>query len=326
MNRIIISMGDPAGIGPEIILKYFSRKDNRDNAKIVVVGTTAILEKCKTNLNINVNIKKFETFEQINNNDMYVIDVEKNIDDVEVGKPSVAGGSLSMAYLDTALKMVQEGKADALVTAPISKEAINLAGYKYAGHTEFLAEKTGTKDFGMVLRGDKITVILNSTHVSLNDAVKKVKKDSIYSKILLAERARKELGIKGKIAVAGLNPHNGENGLFGNEEAQEIEPAVKLAQAQGIDVEGPVVPDTLFVKMLRDRYGIAVVMYHDQGLIPMKMESFGHGVNITVGLPIIRTSVDHGTAYDIAGKGIADEGSLRKAVENAVIMIHNKKN
>ena len=260
----------------------------------------------------------------VKNGVMHLINEECIFDDIEIGKVSKEAGKMSMLYLEKALRVVKNGYFDAIVTAPISKDAINLAGYKYDGHTGWFAEKTNTTDYGMVLKGKKITVVLNTTHVSMQDAVKSVKKDSIVKKILLAQRAKEELGIDGKIAVAGLNPHNGEEGLFGDEEAREIAPAVAEARAMGIDVEGPIVPDTLFVKMLRDDYNIAVVMYHDQGLIPMKMESFGAGVNITVGLPIVRTSVDHGTAFNIAGKGIADYGSLKEAVKTANVIINRR--
>lgn len=327
MKNIVITMGDPAGVGPEIILKYMSKFNEykKDNLKIVISGSIEILKKTSEKMGIQIGIEEFKNFEQVDNSKIYVIDSKLECRDLIIAQPSFLSGKLSMDYLDNALKYVMGGLADAVVTAPISKDAINMAGYNYSGHTEYLAEKTNTKDFGMVLKGNKITVVLNSTHISLKEAIEKVTEESVLQKIILANTAKKELGIKGKIAVAGLNPHNGENGLFGNEEQEKIVPAIKRALEMGIDVEGPIVPDTLFVKMMRDVYNIAVVMYHDQGLIPMKMESFGNGVNITVGLPIVRTSVDHGTAFDIAGTGIADEGSLEKAVETAVNIVKNRK-
>lgn len=320
MNKLLITMGDPAGVGPEIIIKFYQdyHRDWHEYRFLpVVCGSKNVLEKYLKLFDSKIKVVEInESQYNIKTIDYYtipLINIESN-EEIIPGKVSFEAGKLSMQYLEKAVELVKNGSFDALVTAPISKDAINLAGYKYSGHTEFLAEKTGIENFGMVLKGNKITVVLNSTHVSLSDAVKLVKKESILKKIILADIAKREIGIKGKIAVAGLNPHNGENGLFGNEEEMEIAPAIEEAKSMGIDVEGPIVPDTLFVKMLKDEYNIAVVMYHDQGLIPMKMESFGRGVNVTVGLPIVRTSVDHGTAFDIAGKGEADFGSLTEAL------------
>lgn len=331
INRVIITMGDPAGIGPEIVVKFFEElyKLEEKNLFIAVCGSKSVLQHYIDKTNSLVEIVEIEDNDKIKdliarNGIMHLINVDCEIDDIEIGKVSMNAGNLSMKYLEKALRCVKNGFFDGVVTAPISKDAINLAGYKYDGHTGWFAEKTHTTDFGMVLKGNKITVVLNTTHVSMQDAVKAVKRESIVKKIVLAQRAKEELGIEGKIAVAGLNPHNGEEGLFGDEESREILPAVEEARAMGIEVDGPIVPDTLFVKMLKDDYNIAVVMYHDQGLIPMKMESFGNGVNITVGLPIVRTSVDHGTAFDIAGKGIAECGSLKEAVRTANVIINRR--
>lgn len=251
---------------------------------------------------------------KLENGKMHLINIDTNLDDLEFGKHSKKGGELSVKYLDKAMELCQGKYVDGMVTCPISKDSINMAGYKYSGHTEYLAEKSNTEDFAMVLKGKKVVVLLNSTHVSLKEAINRVTKDSLSKKIRMAEKAKKELGLTGPIAVAGLNPHNGENGLFGREEIEIIGPAVEEAKQEGIECEGPIVPDTLFTKVLKGQYSISVVMYHDQGLIPMKMESFGMGVNVTIGLPFVRTSVDHGTAFDIVGKNLADIGSLREAV------------
>lgn len=329
MNKIIITMGDPAGVGAEIVLKYIKELGNI-NFLPVVVGSKSILDYYNKIYNINLKIIEVESdrlekikFEKAT---LYLINIDMSIDDLKFGEDSKLAGEYTMKYLETACDLVESGLFDAMVTAPLSKDSINRAGYKFGGHTSFLANRFDTKNFGMVLKGKKITVVLNTTHLSIAAAVKEVKKESILKKIILADRAKKELGINTKIAVAGLNPHNGENGLFGDEEEKEIIPAIKEAKELGIDVEGPIVPDALFVKMLKDEYNIAVVMYHDQGLIPMKMESFGKGVNITVGLPIIRTSVDHGTAFDIVGENRADSGSLNSAVDSANMIIKNRKN
>ena len=323
-------MGDPAGIGPEIILKFYQGiKSEMMNNLPITVGSARILEDYIKKFKMNLRIEKIIDIENISARAfdvgcIPVIDIDTG-EDVEIGKVSMEAGKLSMLYLEKAVELCKQGVFQGLVTAPISKDAINLAGYKYSGHTTFLAHETNTRDFAMVLKGNKVVVLLNTTHLSIIDAVKRVKKEHILNKIIIAQRAKEELGLNGPIAVAGLNPHNGENGLFGREEIEEIEPAVEEAKKLGIDVVGPIVPDTLFVKALRDEYSIIVVMYHDQGLIPMKMESFGMGVNITVGLPFVRTSVDHGTAFEIAGKGAADEGSLLEAVRLATVNIENRR-
>ena len=323
-------MGDPAGIGPEIILKFYQGIKSETEATVpITVGSARILESYIKKFKMDLKIQKIDNTENISDRVfgagcVPVIDIDTG-DNIETGKVSMEAGKLSMLYLEKAVELCKQGVFQGLVTAPISKDAINLAGYKYSGHTTFLAHETNTRDFAMVLKGNKIVVLLNTTHLSIIDAVKRVKKDHILNKIVIAQRAKEELGLDGPIAVAGLNPHNGENGLFGTEEIEEIGPAVEEAKKLGIDVVGPIVPDTLFVKALRDEYSIVVVMYHDQGLIPMKMESFGMGVNITIGLPFVRTSVDHGTAFEIAGKGVSDEGSLSEAVRLATVNIENRR-
>ena len=209
-------------------------------------------------------------------------------------------------------------KIDAVVTAPINKKAIQTAGFKYPGHTEIFAEKTGTKGYAMMLYSDKLNVAHVSTHMSLLNACKTLKKERVEKVIELANSSLKDLGIETpKIAVAGLNPHAGEQGLFGEEEINEIKPAVENAKEKGIEAFGPIPPDTVFVKAVNGEYDIVVVMYHDQGHIPVKLLGFDSGVNVTLGLPIIRTSVDHGTAFDIAWEGKAYDTSLIKAVEVA---------
>lgn len=331
MTRLVITMGDPCGVGPEILLKFFEiiYKLEDKNLFVCAIGSKSILEYYKKKLKIDVNIECINSMGisdlRIKTGVMHLINIDTDIEKIEFGKHTELGGALSMKYLEKAVELCQYKYVDGMVTCPISKDSINLAGYKYSGHTEFLAHKAKTDDFAMVLKGKKVVVLLNSTHVSLANAIKKVTKDSVLKKIQIANNAKKELGLTGKIAVAGLNPHNGENGLFGTEEIEIIGPAVEEAKKMGIDCEGPIVPDSLFVKVVKGEYALSVVMYHDQGLIPMKMESFGMGVNITVGLPFIRTSVDHGTAFDIVGKNLADEGSLREAVKIACDMANIKK-
>lgn len=331
MNRLVITMGDPCGIGPEIALKFFDElyKVEDKNLFVALIGSKKVLEAHikKSNMDLEI-IEITDSMSQnmrMENGKLPLFNIDAEDKEFEVGKHTKLGGEYSVKYIDKAIELCSKRYFDGMVTCPISKDSINMAGFKFSGHTTYLANKTNTDDYAMVLKGDKVTVLLNTTHLSLVDACKAVKKDNILKKIKIAERAKEEIGLSGTIAVAGLNPHNGENGLFGREEIEEIGPAVEEAKKLGIDVDGPIVPDTLFVKVVQGQYALSVVMYHDQGLIPMKMESFGMGVNITIGLPFIRTSVDHGTAFDIVGKGSANHGSLREAVRIASEMVRIKK-
>lgn len=331
MNRLVITMGDPCGIGPEIAVKFFDElyRVEEKNLFIALVGSKSVIDEYIKKNNINIEIIEIDEESSKNmtmkNGQLPLFNIDTNGEEFHLGEHTALGGEYSIKYIDKAIDLCSKKYFDGMVTCPISKDSMNMAGYKFSGHTTYLANKTNTDDYAMVLKGDKVTVILNTTHLSLADACKAVKKENILKKIKIAEKAKKEIGLSGTIAVAGLNPHNGENGLFGREELDEIGPAVVEAKNLGIDVEGPVVPDTLFVKVVKGHYAISLVMYHDQGLIPMKMESFGMGVNITIGLPFVRTSVDHGTAFDIVGKNIADVGSLREAIKIGNQMITIKK-
>jgi len=222
-------------------------------------------------------------------------------------------------YIKKAVGLAMEKKVDGIVTAPISKEALKLAGFRWPGHTEMLAEFTGAKEYAMMLVGGPLRVILVTIHTALRNVPDLITKERVFGTILLARKACTMLGIEEpKIAVAGLNPHAGESGVLGNEEIKEIVPAVTLANEQGIAVQGPYPPDVVFHKAYNGDVDMVVCMYHDQGLIPLKMIAFDKGVNVTVGLPIIRTSPDHGTAYDIAWKGVADPSSMREAIKLAL--------
>nr|MBA3471652.1 4-hydroxythreonine-4-phosphate dehydrogenase PdxA [Rubrobacter sp.] len=217
-----------------------------------------------------------------------------------------------------ATELALEGSVGAIATAPLNKEAMHMGGYKYPGHTEILAELTGTKDFAMMLQTEELRVIHVSTHVSLREAIDRVSKERVLTVIHLARDALAKIGVEEpKIAVAGLNPHAGENGLFGDEDTEHIAPAVAEAREEGIDVTGPHPPDTVFAKARKGEFDMVVVQYHDQGHIPIKLMGFEGGVNVTVGLPFFRTSVDHGTAFDIASTGRADHSSMRTAIELA---------
>jgi len=328
-----ITMGDPAGIGAEITVKALSNLEIYNLAIPVVIGSKVVMEDAINFIPANVSLNVIDDIKQAKGKygiiDLFDLD-NITLDDFKYGMVSAAAGKASIEYIFKAIELAKEGRVDAVVTGPIHKEAINAAGYQYAGHTEIFAEKTNTKDYAMMLVDEDMRVIHVSTHVPLRKACDLVKKERILTVIHLADKVLKDLGIKNpKIGVAGLNPHAGEGGLFGKEEIEEIIPAIIQAKKEGIDVEGPIPPDTIFSKVIGGQYDIAVVMYHDQGHIPMKVIGFKYnketnkwstmsGVNVTVGLPIIRTSVDHGVAFGKAGEGRANEESMVEAIKMAI--------
>ncbi|WP_330596637.1 4-hydroxythreonine-4-phosphate dehydrogenase PdxA [Romboutsia faecis] len=337
-----ITMGDPASIGPEITVKTLADKTIYDKCQPIVVGDVSVMEEAVKIVGRENDIKihginsvdeALFTPGTIDVYDMKLVD----INELKRGEVSIMSGNAAFQYVKKVIELAMENKIDATVTNAINKEAINLAGYHYSGHTEIYAEFTNTEKYTMMLAHENLRVVHVSTHVSLREACDRVKKDRVLEVIRIANQACKELGIKEpKIGVAGLNPHSGENGMFGREEIDEIIPAINIASEEGIIVEGPVPPDTVFSKAKGGWYDIVVTMYHDQGHIPLKVVGFVYnheeqkwdavaGVNITLGLPIIRTSVDHGTAFDQAGKGIANELSLINAIEYAIPMAQNKK-
>lgn len=337
-----ITMGDPAGIGPEITIKALQQESIYQSCRPVVVGDVSVLQKVMgipqlPKMEINIIENPSEAIYE--KGTLNVIDLKciENINSFQQGVISKEAGRAGFQYVKKVIELAMEGKVDATVTNAINKEAINLAGYHYSGHTEIYAEFTNTKKYTMMLAHDSIRVVHVSTHVSLREACDRVKKDRVLEVIHIANKACKDLGIEQpRIAVAGLNPHSGENGMFGTEEIEEIIPAIKLAQTEGIIVDGPVPPDTVFSKCRGGWYDIVVAMYHDQGHIPLKVIGFQYnkeekkwdavaGVNITLGLPIIRTSVDHGTAFDQAGSGQANELSLLNAIDYAVSLAKVRK-
>lgn len=341
MKPIIgITMGDPAGIGPEITLKVFSKGEIHDRCRPLVVGDAKVLECAKAlvgaeQMTIHAVTKPEEALYQkgtVDVLDMNLIDM----DDLKLGEIKSVSGEAAFQYVKKVIELALEHKVDATVTNAISKEAINLAGHHFAGHTEIYAHYTGTPKYTMMLAHKNLRVVHVSTHVSLREACDRVKKDRVLEVIKIADSACKEMGIENpKIGVAGLNPHCGENGMFGTEEAEEIMPAIREARNQGIQADGPVPPDSIFSKARGGWYDIVVAMYHDQGHIPLKVIGFVYnetagkwdaveGVNITLGLPIIRTSVDHGTAFDQAGTGSANELSLENAIDYAIRFVSNK--
>jgi len=324
-----ITMGDPAGIGPEIILKALSRESIYRQAVPVVLGDGTILSRAKGYVGAAVDIRRVDSPAQATGRfgvvevlDLRNIDPEMCIP----GVLSAEAGRAAVAYVSKAIDLALAGELDAVVTAPINKEAMHRAGYPYAGHTEIFAERTETRNYALMLVAGRFRVLHVSTHVSLREACERVKKERVLQVIRLAHAVGAVWRLETpRVAVAGLNPHAGEQGLFGQEERDEIAPAVAAARTEGIDARGPLPPDTLFHRASRGEFDFVVAMYHDQGHIPVKLSGFERGVNVTVGLPIIRTSVDHGTAFDIAGKGTASPRSLLEAIRLAIRMARHRR-
>ena len=317
-----ITMGDPSGIGPEIILKSYERKGIR-KVKIIVIGDYGVMLAAYNMLNINsFRLNRIENIHEciFNKEVLNILDLKLiSKDELHPGKVQAASGNAAFECIRKAVDLVMNHAIHSIVTAPLNKEALQLAGHHYSGHTEILAALTGTKDYAMLLYEKKLCVIHVSTHVSLLEAISRVKGDRIEKVIEMANAVIKKLGKDmPRIAVAGINPHAGENGLFGTEEIKEITPAVNRMKEKGINVEGPIPPDTVFLQAVKGKYDIVVAMYHDQGHIPLKLIGFNSGVNVTVGLPFIRTSVDHGTAFEIAWQGKANENSLVEAIKLSI--------
>lgn len=319
MKKIAITMGDPGGIGPEVIVKSLNKAEVLDCCSPLVIGNCYVMENALKLLNIPLQLRVLQSPEESNPSPgrIEIIDEgEKMI--FKRRKATVEGGFLSVACIKKAVKLAVEGQVDAVVTAPISKESLKMAGLPWPGHTELLAELTHSRDYAMMLVGRMIRVILVTIHMPLRKVPDYINKDSVLRTIRLAKKACDMLEIYSpRIAVAALNPHAGESGIFGDEENAHIKPAVAKALSEGIPVEGPFPPDTVFHRAYKGEIDIVVCMYHDQGLIPLKMIAFDEGVNITVGLPIIRTSPDHGTAYDIAWSGKANPASMLEAIKLA---------
>jgi 4-hydroxythreonine-4-phosphate dehydrogenase len=322
---IAITMGDPAGIGPEIVAKLHDADELFKACRPVVIGSAAIMNKAIKDFGLSVAVRAVAAPADARpeRGRMDILDLA-NVDPAKHlwGRPNAASGKAVVEYIKRATDLAMRKEVDAIATAPINKEMMNAAGFAYSGHTELLADLTGTKEFGMMFVGGGLRLILATIHHALKDVPRLITKDRVLKTIRLAHRSLKGFCVdRPRIGVAALNPHASEGGLFGNEEWNEILPAVLEARGEGIDASDPLPADTLFAKARQGHYDIVVAMYHDQGLAPLKMLAFGNAVNITVGLPIIRTSVDHGTAYDIAGKGCADPSSLREAVRMAAEMI-----
>ena len=317
VNFVGITMGDPAGIGPEISLKAIDAKTEYQQY-VLIYGSYDVLQYYHQRLQLTtplVRIEKVQDFQPGKINVISVVDLAIG-KDIEIGQVSPVAGDAAYQYIARAISDALKGDIRVVTTAPLNKEALHKGGHNFDGHTEIFATLTKTKSYTMMLWSEHMSVVHVSTHCSLREACDRATKARVLECVHLADKAMKQLGVETpRIAGAGLNPHSGEAGLFGREEIDEIIPAVQAAQQEGLDVDGPVPPDTVFLKAYNGVYDIVVAMYHDQGHIPMKMVAFDSGVNVTLGLPIIRTSVDHGTAFDIAGKGIAKADSMCYAVD-----------
>ncbi len=319
LKKLAITMGDPGGVGPEIIIRAILSPKVRECCYPVVIGDRKVMEAALQLIDRHADLRTIRTPEESapSTKTIELIEVD-SLNIFKKGKATAEGGRACAVYIRTAVELAMAGQVDGIVTAPISKEALKLAGLKWPGHTEMLAELTASDDFGMMLTGGPLRVILVTTHTSLRTVPAMITRDRVLKTIRLARKACDMLGIESpRIAVAGLNPHAGEAGIFGDEEIREIMPAVEEAKREGAMVSGPFPPDTVFHKTYRGAFDIVVCMYHDQGLIPLKMIAFETGVNLTVGLPFVRTSPDHGTAYDIAWKGKADASSMIEAIRLA---------
>ncbi len=315
-----ITMGDSSGVGPEILLRAYRDQDLRAN--FVAFGDLAVLAACNRRLGYAVPLRTVEAPSDWQAGALNVIDLSLLEEaDISIGRISAKSGAAARAYVVAAARAALAGQIAAMVTLPMNKEATQLSDPHFTGHTELIGSVCGARDVTIMLASEQLIVTHVSTHVSLRTAIERVKKERVARIIELTCEAVARLKPSPRVAVAGLNPHAGENGLFGREEIEEIQPAVAWARERGLPVEGPFPPDTLFYMAVRQqRFDAIVCMYHDQGHVPLKLLDFEGGVNVTLGLPIIRTSVDHGTAFDIAWQGVASTRSLVAAFDFALKM------
>lgn len=336
--RLAITLGDPAGIGPEVIVKALARADVRSACRPLVVGDADALRETAARLGASIALDvlgadavstmapgrgtvraatRIAPGARATRHRLAVLPVSQlSVRARRPGRPTIEGGRASYRYVETATRLALEGTVDAIVTAPINKAAVTRAGFPISGHTELLRELTGAREVRMMLAGDRLRVVLVTMHLPLAAVSRALDLRAVTRTIVIAdEHLRKYHGLgRPRLAVAGLNPHAGERGLFGTEETTIIAPAVRRARQAGIDASGPYPADSLFFRAVSGEFDAVIAMYHDQGLIPLKLLHFHDGVNVTMGLPILRTSPDHGTAYDLAGTGTADAGSMAAAV------------
>jgi len=314
-------MGDASGVGPEIIAKALMIKSIYEICRPLVIGDADVMAKAikVASARLKINSVKSVSEGKFVYGTMDILDLNNiRMDSLKIGQVDEMTGKAAIEYVEKTTKLALKGSIHAIVTAPINKEAVNKAGYKFTGHTALLAKLTGTKHVAMMLIAGPLRVIHVTTHVPLREACDLISKERVLATIKLAHKAMQSMGIEEtRIAIAGLNPHAGEGGLFGTEEINEIKPAVSTARNLGINAVGPIPPDTVFTRAKKGEFDVVVAMYHDQGHIPAKLSAFPGGVNVTIGLPIVRVSVDHGTAFDIAWKGIASPQSLIETIELA---------
>lgn len=321
---IAITMGDAAGVGPEVIMKSLAHRALFEQCRPVVIGDAGRLREAGAIVGTALTVQAISSIADadIRHGVVACLDIPLIPDDLPWGKLSAVAGDAAFQFVRKAVELMTAGEVDAICTAPLNKEALRAGGHPYPGHTEMLATLTGTEEVSMMLMTPKLRVIHVTTHIGLIDAIARIEPGLVERTILRGHAALVRAGTPNpRIGVCGINPHAGEHGLFGHgEEESKIIPAIEALQARGIDVEGPLPADTLFFRAQRGDFDLVVAMYHDQGHGPVKVLGIEAGVNVTVGLPVIRTSVDHGTAFDIAGTGEADERSMLAALEQAVIL------
>lgn len=321
-----ITMGCPVGIGPEIILRLLAQTGAQAALGVVVIGDAGVLRRCGEALKIAIRVVDWQPGAPVEPQALNVLSLSDLGDGLVWGKPTPETGRAMGGYIEEGVRLVRQGQLAGLVTCPISKGALKAGGYRFPGHTEMLAELCQARDFAMMMAGAKLKVTLVTIHQPLAEVPGAITQEAVLRMIGITGRAlRDDFGVRApRLAVAGLNPHAGEEGMFGDEEQWVIAPAVAVGRRAGWLVEGPFPPDTVFNKAVAGQFDAVICMYHDQGLIPFKLLHFSDGVNVTLGLPMVRTSVDHGTAYDIAGKGLAEPTSLAAAVAMAGVIVANR--
>lgn len=324
LPRVGITIGDPAGIGSEVVLKALAEfSPGAARCLPVIIGDAAYLSEAAAELGLPCDFKTIKKGETIpdNQTEPIIYDLGNISKQTVFGMESAATGRAAADYIETAVEMCLKNELDSICTAPISKHALQLAGVNFPGHTEMLAALSDTKEFAMSFFAGKLRIVLLSTHVSLRRAIELVKSDAIVKLIRLTNRELQRFGIENpRLAVAGLNPHAGESGMFGEEEAAEINPAIEHCREEGINVAGAFAADTVFWRAGRGAFDAVIALYHDQATIAVKSFAFGESVNVTLGLPFVRTSVDHGTAFDIAGKNLAEHSSMNAAIRLAAFL------
>ncbi len=323
-----ITIGDAAGVGPEVVAKALQHREVYEICRPLIIGDACVFADAKFAAPVS-RIHAGERIDaaQFEPETVTLLDMQNlNLSEVTIGQVCPAAGRAAVEYVIEAAKVAMSGAIDAVATAPLNKEAMNLGGYNYIGHTEILAEVTETPLCTTMLATTGLRVTHVTRHIPFREIAAHITEENVLTTIIITEQGMRELGYSApRLAVAGLNPHNGEGGLLGREELDQIAPAVEAAQERGIDIRGPIPADSVFFMAIRGEYDAVVCMYHDQGHIAVKTHGFEKSITITLGLPIIRTSADHGTAFDIAGKGIANEESMLEAILEAARMARNQK-